>query len=228
MRASKARTGRSTGYACHRCWLAYGASSPWIPEVGTVCGKAARTDLCGGRPVIGVPTATDASLLWCLGGVAAAWPLAARAQQSERVRRIGVLLPAAANDPEYQARVGAFLQGLALLGWSIGRNVRIDTRWAVGDTDRFRRYAEELVVLAPDVILASSSVAVAALQQATRTAPIVFVAVVDPVGSGFVTSLAHPRGNATGFTNFEYGLSGKWMELLKEIAPTVNSCNGFS
>ena len=153
-----------------------------------------------------------------LGG-AAAWPLAARAQQGERVRRVGVLLPATANDSEYQARVGVFLQELALSGWTIGRNARIDTRWAAGDTELFRQYAGELLALAPDVILASSSVAVAALQQASRTTPIVFVAVVDPVGSGFVPSLAHPGGNTTGFTNFEYGLSGKWLELLKEIAP---------
>jgi putative tryptophan/tyrosine transport system substrate-binding protein len=153
-----------------------------------------------------------------LGG-SVTWPLAARAQQPERVRRIGVLLPAAADDPEYQARVGALL--LALLGWTIGRNVRIDTRWAAGDADNIRRHAAELVALAPDVILASSSLAVAALQQTTRTAPIVFVAVVDPVGSGFVASLAHPGRNTTGFTNFEYGLSGKWLELFKEIAPPM-------
>jgi putative tryptophan/tyrosine transport system substrate-binding protein len=155
-----------------------------------------------------------------LGG-AAVLPLAARAQQPERMRRVGVLLPAAADDPEYQARVGALLQELGLLGWAIGRNARIDTRWAEGDADRFRRYSAELVALAPDVILASSSLAVAALQQATRTAPIVFVAVVDPVGSGFVASLAHPGGNTTGFMNFEYGLSGKWLELFKEIAPPM-------
>jgi putative ABC transport system substrate-binding protein len=153
-----------------------------------------------------------------LVGAAVGWPLAARSQ-GERVRRVGMLLPATADDSEYQARVGALLQELALLGWAIGRNLRIDTRWAEGDTDRFRGYAAELVGLAPDVILASSSVAVAALQQATRSAPIVFVAVVDPVGSGFVASLARPGGNTTGFTNFEYGLSGKWLELLKEIAP---------
>jgi ABC-type uncharacterized transport system substrate-binding protein len=161
-----------------------------------------------------------------LGG-AAAWPLSALAQQVERMRRIGVLLPAAADDPDYQARVGAFLQGLALLGWTIGRNVRIDTRWAAGNADHFRQYAEELVTLAPDIILASSSVAVAALQRATRTLPIVFVAVVDPVGTGFVQSLAHPGGSTTGFTNFEYGLSEKWMELLKEIAPTVTRATVF-
>jgi putative tryptophan/tyrosine transport system substrate-binding protein len=154
-----------------------------------------------------------------LGGSAVVWPPVTRAQQAERIRRIGVLLPAAADDPEYQARLGALLQGLALLGWAIGRNIRIDTRWVVGDADRFRRDAEELVALAPDVIVASSSLAVVALQQASRTVPIVFVAVVDPVGSGFVASLAHPGGNTTGFTNFEYGLSVKWLEQLKELAP---------
>jgi putative ABC transport system substrate-binding protein len=154
-----------------------------------------------------------------LGGAAVVWPLVVRAQQPERMRRIGVLLPATADGSEYQARVGALLQELALLGWAIGGYLRIETRWAEGDTDRFRGYAAELVGLAPDVILASSSVAVGALQQATRSAPIVFVAVVDPVGSGFVASLARPGGNTTGFTNFEYGLSGKWLELLKEIAP---------
>ena len=155
-----------------------------------------------------------------LGGAAVAWPVAARAQQPA-MPRICVLLPASAGDPEYQARLGAFLQGLALLGWTAGRNVRIDTRWAAGNGEHFRRYAEELVALAPDVILASSSVAVGALQKVTRTTPIVFVAVVDPVGSGLVPSLAHPGGNTTGFTNFEYGMSGKWLELLKEIAPPM-------
>jgi putative tryptophan/tyrosine transport system substrate-binding protein len=153
-----------------------------------------------------------------LGG-AVALPLAARAQDSERMRRIGVLMPGTADDAEYQARMAAFLQGLQQLGWSDGRNVRIDIRYAAGDANLIRKYAAELIALAPDVILASSSVAVAALQQATRSAPIVFVAVVDPVGSGFVASLARPGGNTTGFTNFEYGLSGKWLELLKEIAP---------
>jgi ABC-type uncharacterized transport system substrate-binding protein len=153
-----------------------------------------------------------------LGG-AVALPLAARAQDSERMRRIGVLMPGTADDAEYQARMAAFLQGLQQLGWSDGRNVRIDIRYAAGDANLIRKYAAELIALAPDVILASSSVAVVALQQATRSAPIVFVAVVDPVGSGFVASLARPGGNTTGFTNFEYGLSGKWLELLKEIAP---------
>ena len=156
-----------------------------------------------------------------LGGAAAGWPFAARAQRPERMRRVGVLLPAAADDLEYQARVGALLQGLTPLGWTIGRNLQIDVRWSAGDANRLWEYAEELVALAPDVIVASSSVAVAALQKATRTLPIVFVAVVDPVGTGFVQSLAHPAGSTTGFTNFEYGLSGKWLELLKEIAPAT-------
>ena len=158
-----------------------------------------------------------------LGGAAAAWPLAARAQQpGERVRRIGVLLPAAADDPEWQARVGAFLQALALLGWTIDRNVRIDTRWAgAGNSAEIRRHAAELIALPPDVILAHGAGPVAALLQATRTVPIVFPVVVDPVGAGFVDSLARPGGNATGFMAFEYGINGKWLELLKEIAPRV-------
>jgi len=156
-----------------------------------------------------------------LGGATVAWSLTARAQQAERMRHVGILLPAAADDAVMQARVGAFLQALALLGWTIGRNLLVDTRWTAGDADNIRRNAAELVALAPDVILASSSLAVAALQPATRTAPIVFVAVVDPVGSGFVASLAQPGGNITGFTNFEYGLSGKWLELFKEIAPPM-------
>ena len=156
-----------------------------------------------------------------LGGAAAAWPLAARAQQTERVRRIGILLPGAADDAEYQARVGAFLQALALLGWTIGRNVRIDTRWATTNAAEIRRHAAELVALAPDVILAHASPTLGPLLQATRTVPIVFAVVADPVGAGFVDSLARPGGNATGFTPFEYSLSGKWLELLKQIAPGV-------
>ena len=156
-----------------------------------------------------------------LGGAAAAWPLAARAQQGERMRRIGVLLPAAADDPEFQARVGAFLQGLAQLGWTIGRNVRIDTRWATTNAADIRRHAAELAALAPDVILAHGASTVGPLLQATRTVPIVFPVVGDPVGAGFVDSLARPGGNATGFMTFEYSLSGKWLELLKQIAPGV-------
>jgi putative tryptophan/tyrosine transport system substrate-binding protein len=156
-----------------------------------------------------------------LGGAAVAWPFAARAQQGERMRRIGVLLPATADDPAYQARVGAFLQGLALLGWTIGRNVRIDTRWATANAAEIRRHAAELVALAPDVILAHAAATVGPLLQVTRSVPIVFPAVVDPVGAGFVDSLARPGGNATGFMNFEYSLAGKWLELLKQIAPGV-------
>ena len=156
-----------------------------------------------------------------LGSAAAAWPLAARAQQKERVRRIGVLNTFAAEDPEGQARIGAFLQGLQEWGWAVGRNVRIEYRWAAGDAERIRKYAAELVALAPDVILAAGGAVVAPLLQATSTVPIVFAQTPDPVGAGFVASLARPGGNATGFTIFEYGISGKWVELLKEIAPRV-------
>jgi putative tryptophan/tyrosine transport system substrate-binding protein len=156
-----------------------------------------------------------------LGAGAAAWPLAARAQQPERMRRIGVLLSTAADDPESSARTASFLKGLQQLGWIEGRNLRIDIRWAAGDAELYRKYAAELVALAPDVILASSSPTVAALQAATRTVPIVFAHAVDPVGAGFVDSLARPGGNATGFVLFEYGISAKWLELLKEIAPAL-------
>src|SRR5215831_16028782 len=153
-----------------------------------------------------------------LGG-AAAWPLVASAQQPERMRRIGVLMGGAENDPENRARLAAFLDGLQRLGWTEGRNVRIDIRWPAASADRNRRHAAELVGLAPDVILASASASVAALQQASRSAPIVFANVIDPVGAGFIASLAQPGGNATGFTAFEYGIGGKWLELVKEIAP---------
>ena len=156
-----------------------------------------------------------------LGGAAAAWSLAAHAQQPDRMRRIGVLMNLAADDAEGQARIVAFVQALQRLGWSDGRNLRIDHRWAAGDTGLFHRYAEELLALAPDVILAAATPSVQALQQATRTVPIVFAIVADPVGAGFVDSLARPGGNVTGFTPFEYGISGKWLELLKEIAPRV-------
>src|SRR2546423_9471289 len=154
-----------------------------------------------------------------LGGAAAAWPLAARGQQGERMRRIGVLVAATADDPEYQTRMGAFQQGLALLGWIEGRNVRIDTRWATTNAEEVRKQAVELAALAPDVILAASgTTTVAPLLQATRTVPIVFVVVIDPVGAGFVANLARPGGNATGFLMFEYGLSGKWLERIKQTA----------
>jgi putative tryptophan/tyrosine transport system substrate-binding protein len=150
-----------------------------------------------------------------------AWPLAARAQQADRMRRVGVLEARAADDREGQARLAVFLQGLQELGWTDGRNVRIDYRWAAADADRYRIYAAELVALSPDVILSSASASVAALLQTTRTVPIVFVNVIDPVGAGFVARLARPGGNATGFTPFEYSLSGKWLELFKEIAPNL-------
>jgi putative ABC transport system substrate-binding protein len=156
-----------------------------------------------------------------LGGAAAAWPLAARAQQGERLRRIGVLMNIAADDPEAPARVGAFSQGLAELGWAIGRNVRIDYRWYAGNADAARKYAPELVALAPDLILASGTLGVTAMQQVTRPVPIVFTLVADPVGAGVVNSLAQPGGNATGFMLFEYSMSGKWLELLKQIAPRM-------
>jgi putative ABC transport system substrate-binding protein len=155
-----------------------------------------------------------------LGG-AAAWPLAAHAQQGERVRRIGVLNPAAADDAIFQARIGAFQQELALLGWSIGRNVRIDIRWATTNAAEIRRQAAELIALAPDVILAAGDTTLPSLLQATRTVPIVFAVATDPVGAGYVDSLARPGGNATGFMVFEFGMGGKFLELLKEIAPGV-------
>jgi putative ABC transport system substrate-binding protein len=156
-----------------------------------------------------------------LGGAAVAWPRAAYAQQADRMRRVGVLLNRVADDPEEQARLAVFLQPLQELGWTDGRNVRIDYRWAAADANRSRTYAAELVALAPDVILAAGSQSTAALLQTTRTVPIVFVNVVDPVGAGYVARLARPGGNATGFSAFEYSLSGKWLELLKEIAPNL-------
>src|SRR6516164_4913614 len=155
-----------------------------------------------------------------LGGSAAVWPLAAQAQQRERMRHIGVLMTTAAGDPEGQARIAAFLQGLQQWGWTVGGNVRMDIRFAA-DNAATRKQANDLASLAPDVILANSSVAVGSLLQATRTVPIVFAIVADPVGAGFVDSLARPGGNATGFMSYEYGIGGKWLELLKEIAPGV-------
>ena len=155
-----------------------------------------------------------------LGGAAVAWPFAARAQQDTRMRRIGALV-GADDDLDTQTRIGAFRQGLQQLGWVDGQNVRIDVRAGSGDADRTRRYAEELVALAPDVIVTTGSAAVAPMLKATRTVPVVFTSVVDPVGAGFVNSLARPGGNATGFVLFEYSLSAKWLELLKEVAPGV-------
>ena len=153
-------------------------------------------------------------------GGAAAWPLAARAQQRERMRRIGVPMITAADDLEGQARVAAFLQGLQQWGWAVGDNVQIDIRFSA-DNATIRKHASELATLAPDVILANSSTAVAALLQATRTVPIVFTIVADPVGAGFVDSLARPGGNATGFTPYEFDIGGKWLELLKEMRPSI-------
>ena len=149
------------------------------------------------------------------------WPLAALAQQAERLRQIGVLIAQASDDPEGQVRIAAFLQALRDLGWVEGRNIRIEYRWGGGNVDRIRKDAMELVALAPEVILAAGGQVMAPLQEATSTVPIVFTQTPDPVGAGFVASLARPGGNATGFTNFEYGVSGKWLELLKQVAPGV-------
>jgi putative tryptophan/tyrosine transport system substrate-binding protein len=156
-----------------------------------------------------------------LSGTTVIRPIAAWAQQREQIARIGVLMSVAANDPESQPRITAFRESLQKLGWTEGRNVRIDVRWAPGDAALERKFATELVTLTPDVILATASPAVAAVQAATRTVPIVFAHAVDPVGGGFVDSLARPGGNATGFVLFEYGMGAKWLELLKEIAPNV-------
>jgi ABC-type uncharacterized transport system substrate-binding protein len=156
-----------------------------------------------------------------VGGAAASWPLAARAQQPERMRRIGVLINFAADDPAAQSRLITFLQELKPLGWTEGRNSRIDIRWGAGDAPTIRRFATELLALAPEVILAVGSPAAVPLLQATSSVPIVFVLVSDPVGSGLVATLARPGGNATGFANFEFGMAGKWLELLKEIVPAL-------
>jgi putative tryptophan/tyrosine transport system substrate-binding protein len=156
-----------------------------------------------------------------LGGAVASWPIAARAQQSDRVRRVGVFMNLAADDPESSVEIAAFVGGLQQRGWTLGRNLQIEYRWGAGDSKLYPRYAAELVALMPDVTLAAGGTAVGALQQATGTVPIVFVNVTDPVNRGLVASLARPGGNATGFIEFEYSLSGKWLELLKQIAPGV-------
>jgi putative ABC transport system substrate-binding protein len=156
-----------------------------------------------------------------MGGAAATWPLAARAQQPEPMRRIGVLMNRGPDDAEGQALVAAFQQAMQQLGWSDGRNMRIDVRWGANDVERDRKYAAELVALAPDVIVASGTLSATALQNVTRTLPIVFAQIADPVGAGLVDTLARPGGNTTGFMNFEYSLSGKWLELLKEIVPNM-------
>src|SRR5262245_48434404 len=156
-----------------------------------------------------------------VGGVAVGYPLAARAQQGERVRRLGVLMPFTLNDPEAQARNALFEKSLRELGWMVGRDLQIHYHWPGGEAATIRRDAAELVALAPDVILSVGSSTTGLLLQATNTIPIVFVNLADPVGAGFVQSLARPGGNATGFTNYEYSMSGKWVELLKQIAPNV-------
>ncbi len=161
------------------------------------------------------------TFLGALGSAAAAWPLAAHAQQGDRMRRIEVLLPVATDDAEFQTRVGAFVQALQQLGWTIGRNVKIDIRWATANADAIRRHAAELAALAPDVILAHGAPTLGPLLQVTRTVPIVFPVGSDPVAAGFVESLARPGGNATGFMDWEYGMAVKWPELLKQIAPSV-------
>jgi putative tryptophan/tyrosine transport system substrate-binding protein len=159
--------------------------------------------------------------LGVLGGAAASWPVVARAQQVEGMQRIGVLMNLSADDPEGPPRIAAFVQALQQLGRTVGRNIQIDYRWGAGDADLYRKYADELVSLGPDVTVASNTSSVRALQRATRTTPIVFASAVDPVGGGLVASLARPGGNVTGFAAFEFGMSGKWLELLKEIAPRV-------
>jgi putative ABC transport system substrate-binding protein len=164
---------------------------------------------------------TRREFITLLGGAAASWPLAARAQQAERVRRIGILMNATAGDPEAQTYVAAFEQGMQEFGWSVGRNLRVDLRWGGDDADRTRQYAAELAALSPDVMLAAGGPIIRAMQQATRTLPIVFAQSIDPVGAGVVASLARPGGNVTGFLQFEYSLSGKWPELLKDIVPRL-------
>jgi len=156
-----------------------------------------------------------------IGGVAVAWPLAARAQQIERMRRIGMLMNLAADDPESLRRITAFVQRLQQLGWTDGHNIRIDARWGAGDADRYRTLATELLALAPDVIVVATTSVTGVVRRATRTVPIVFVQVIDPVGGGFVDNLAKPGGNVTGFMQYEYAMSGKWLELLKEIVPQL-------
>ena len=190
--------------------------------IQAVCGKAARTDLCGGRAM--KRTSLPLRRRTFIAGLAsaAAWPMVAPAQQRQSISRIGFLWSTfAAEDPEAQARGNAFVQGLQELGWSIGRNLRIDYRWGLGNADRLRRAAQELLTLSPDVLFAAGNPAIGALQEATLSVPIVFTNVIDPVGAGYVDNLARPGGNATGFMNIEYGQSGKWVQLLKQVAPHV-------
>jgi len=168
-----------------------------------------------------LPRRSRRQVITLLGGAAAPWPLAARAQQRERIGRVGVLTPFPADDAEGQARLTAFAQALQQAGWTLGQNLRLDYRWGDGKAETMRKHAAELAALAPDVILANSSAAVSPLLQVTRTVPIVFAGVADPVGAGYVESLARPGGNATGFTALEYSFAGKWLELMKEMAPRI-------
>jgi putative ABC transport system substrate-binding protein len=156
-----------------------------------------------------------------IGGAATAWPLTARGQQSSRLRRVGVLMTFAADDPDGQANFAALAQGLQEFGWTVGRNLRLDYRWGANDLDRFRTYAAELITLSPDVVVATAGSVVTAFQQASRTVPIVFVTTIDPVGGGWVESLARPGGNVTGFSSYEFSIGAKWLELLKDIAPDL-------
>src|SRR5215472_3289310 len=190
------------------------------PKVGAVCGKAARTVLCGGRAMkrTSLPLQRRA-FITLLGGAAAAWPLAARAQQTEQTRRIGVLMAYAEGDREARAWIAAFRQELQKFGWTEDRSIRIEIRWATTDEALLQRFAKELIALQPDLILSSSTLSTAALLRQTRIIPIVFATVADPVGDGFVASFPRPSGNATGFTTVEASMAGKWLELLKEIAP---------
>jgi putative ABC transport system substrate-binding protein len=183
--------------------------------------KPGNDDERGGRHAIGLHRRELIALLGGAVAMSTFRPLAAHAQPGKRVRRVGVLMNLAANDPEAPVRIAAFAQGLQEFGWIDGGNLQIDVRWGAGEPERFRRYASELTALAPDVILAAGGMTVAPLLQATRAGLVVFVSVIDPVGAGFVASLARPRGNAIGFTRFEYGISRKWLELLKQIAPSV-------
>jgi putative tryptophan/tyrosine transport system substrate-binding protein len=198
---------------------------PALPNVKTACSRRGIVPLTkqfshreGDMPV----NIRRREFMTLLGGTTAAWPLAARAQQPERVRRIGVLMGFAENDPEGQASVAAFREGLQKLGWTDGRNIRIDTRWAALDVESMQRFAKELVALQPDLILSHSTPTTAAMLQQTRTLPIIFALVIDPLGSGFVASLPRPGGNVTGFIAMEGSVAGKWLELLKELAPRVN------
>ncbi len=161
-------------------------------------------------------------LILLIGGAVAAWPVMARAQQSEQMRRIGVLMNIAENDPQSAVRISALVRGLEELGWAVGRNMQIDYRWAAGNANLYRKYAPELAALAPSVILVVGGTGASELQRVTRTIPIVFVGTTDPVNRGLIASMARPGGNTTGFIEYEFGMSGKWLELLKQIAPSVS------